>query len=324
MDTCSMVTDLIYDGAGSVKPLVSFVIPTYKNYKFLYNAIDSILNQSNELFSYEIIVISNNPDADLTEFIEKYKNNSIKFYMNQENYGQTGNINLGTSMARGRYVSYLHDDDLLLPNYSAAIAPYVLDASRRYTCILPSYYNYFSNYLFDIKHCLLGALFSWRFFYRKQLQELHIEDNIFAFDNIYRAPSCGALFFKQDLEDFGYFIDEGQAAWDYYNFRLLNKEHIIYRLHKYTGVRRCETGMSAEKKVHEEFRNDKLKFIDEQKEAYPFLVKYEQICESNGPFLHYLFLRVRIKTYFYMHNLDSEKSIPYVLFRKLQKEESRF
>ena len=98
--------------------LLSIFIPTYKRKDYLRQTIDSAINQQDPGINYEIVVVSNDPDADLSGIINDYKNiNNISFYINEKNIQWVGNWNRGLLLSKGKYITYLHDDDLLKPNY---------------------------------------------------------------------------------------------------------------------------------------------------------------------------------------------------------------
>jgi glycosyltransferase involved in cell wall biosynthesis len=304
-------------------PTVSFVIPTYKNNEYLTSAIDSIIYQKKiESVSYEIVVISNNTEIDFEPFIAKYKDSPITFYKNEKNYGQVGNINQGAMLSKGRYISYLHDDDLLLPNYLAVVEKYV-NNRKEYDCILPSYYLLGENFGVDYVHRFLDIAFGYRYLYRKELTEVCLDTFINSVDDIYGSPSCGALFYKKTLEDYGYFKDLRGAAWDFYNFREFNKQYKIYILHKYVGIRRSDSGMSKDRKVKEEFFEDWNILLEEELKDNNFIQKYKDAYLYKRPYLKYIFLKIRKNIYFYNHNLDKEVGINKRLYQEYTRGESR-
>lgn len=96
-------------------PLVSVIIPTYKNDGSLERAINSVLNQGYN--NIEIIVVDdNNPDSDYRKTTEKlmglYKEkDNIKYI--KHNYNKNGSAarNTGFRNSQGLYISLLDDDD---------------------------------------------------------------------------------------------------------------------------------------------------------------------------------------------------------------------
>jgi len=108
----------------AVKPYISFVIPTFNRVETLKEIIKSILSQK-ELFEYEIIVVDNSAnfseDNETFKYIKKLNSSKILYYINEKNIGFDGNSNRCIELARGKYVSMIHDDDLIVQNYMEQI-----------------------------------------------------------------------------------------------------------------------------------------------------------------------------------------------------------
>lgn len=320
-----MKSEMLYTTTdGNDNPIISFIIPTYKNTRYLPFAIDSIINQ-NIPFSFEIIVISNNPEDDLKSIINRYKDNNEKivFYRNFENYGQVGNINQGVSLAKGKYISFVHDDDMITNNYAKVIKKYVCDEEKEYSCIIPSVYMKFENYRFDLKHRFLNVIYLVRYLYRKDLTLIKPLDGLYAYDDVYSAPTCGTIFLKRAIEQFGYFKDKRGAAWDFYNYRLFNNDFDVYLLHKYLGIRRTETGMSKEAKVVQEFIFDKHAMLNDNRNNR-FVKRFGNCLISGQPQWKYFFIKVITGSYKYLHNLDSKRPISRAMFDTLKKRENNY
>ena len=319
-----MLSNLIFLSNESVNTdvLLSFIIPTYKNRKFLISAIDSILSQDTELNdTVEIIVVSNNTEDSMEDLIDRYHECKIqiKLYRNQENYGQVGNINQGVSLAKGKYVSFIHDDDLILPNFLTEMCEYIENPKQDYPCIVPSFYMMDETYHYDLKHRIMSAIFGFRFLYRHKIQIIRPQDCIRTFHDVYSAPTCGTIFLKKAIIEYGFFKNERGAAWDYYNYRQFNKIYDVYLLHRFVGIRRTETGMSNEEKVQREFQEDRKQMAEIELKNNKYIQKYKSAILTKKPFLKYLFFRVKAGIYFYTHNLDSKLGISKQLFTKYGK-----
>lgn len=100
--------------------LVSVIIATYHRDKELYNALFSLTKQTYKYM--EVIVVDDNADAEwslkVSEHIEKIRKEScliINYIRNEKNLGSAATRNKGIFEARGRYVTFLDDDDIYLP-----------------------------------------------------------------------------------------------------------------------------------------------------------------------------------------------------------------
>ncbi|WP_373963559.1 glycosyltransferase family 2 protein [Kosakonia sacchari] len=105
---------LVYDDCAEEEFILTIAIPTYKRFNLLRECLVN-LSASNFIFPVEIIVVDNDPEnADAAmQFIESIGIKHIRYFKNNENYGMFGNWNQCLGLARGRYVTLLHDDDLL-------------------------------------------------------------------------------------------------------------------------------------------------------------------------------------------------------------------
>ncbi|MEM1171066.1 MAG: glycosyltransferase [Cyanobacteria bacterium P01_H01_bin.35] len=98
-------------------PLVSICIPTYNGENFIRAAINTAISQT---YSNLEIIISDDKSSDKTIEIVKTlqsENPQIDFQIiSHQNYGLVGNLNFCISLAKGKYIKFLLQDDLLEPN----------------------------------------------------------------------------------------------------------------------------------------------------------------------------------------------------------------
>lgn len=92
-------------------PLVTVIIPTYNRPKYVSRAIQSVLNQTYP--SIEIIVVDDASDADLQPIIDQFP--SVSFLVNDSNRGGGFSRNRGIAQAKGTFINFLDDDDILYP-----------------------------------------------------------------------------------------------------------------------------------------------------------------------------------------------------------------
>lgn len=92
--------------------LVSVIMPSYNQDKYISEAIESVLNQSFKKF--ELIIIDNKSTDKSREIIKKYqeKDERIKITFHKENEGISKSINDGIDMASGKYISFICTDDI--------------------------------------------------------------------------------------------------------------------------------------------------------------------------------------------------------------------
>lgn len=101
-----------------ILPLVSILIPTYNQTKYLKQALDSAFNQSYR--NTEIIICDDSSTDDVQKLVEQYmlKTNKIKYFNNGGPSGDWGKINLEKCFQKssGEYLNYLFHDDIFDSN----------------------------------------------------------------------------------------------------------------------------------------------------------------------------------------------------------------
>lgn len=94
-------------------PNISVLIPTFNGERFIRAAIDSVLSQGVD--DLEVIVTDDNSSDATAEVVAAYADPRIKFSRNRSNLGAQGNWNYALSLATGRYVKLMPQDDLIRP-----------------------------------------------------------------------------------------------------------------------------------------------------------------------------------------------------------------
>ncbi len=95
----------------SDKPLVSVVIPCYKQAEYLPAAVDSALAQSYS--PVEVIVVNDGSPDDTEKVCLGYGDKIV--YVSRPNGGLSAARNSGIARAKGRYLKFLDSDDYLHP-----------------------------------------------------------------------------------------------------------------------------------------------------------------------------------------------------------------
>jgi len=94
-------------------PLVSIVIPSFNQGRFIEETILSVLNQ--DYPAIELIIIDGGSRDQSVETIKKYEG-KIAYWVSEPDQGQADAINKGWRFASGDFLGWLNSDDLLLPN----------------------------------------------------------------------------------------------------------------------------------------------------------------------------------------------------------------
>lgn len=107
-------------------PVLSVVVPTFNRYHCLKDALNSAVSQKPTDFPWEVVVVDNTP---LDEFgstpalsaVREINSDKVVYYHNRQNLGSGYNWNRGVELSRGKWICFLHDDDLLCSDALANI-----------------------------------------------------------------------------------------------------------------------------------------------------------------------------------------------------------
>lgn len=95
------------------QPLVSIVLPTYKRAHLLAQAMRSVLDQTHT--NLELIVVDDNSPDDTATVVRSFDDARIRYVKNDPNLKLPRALNRGFAMARGDYLTWTSDDNLLAP-----------------------------------------------------------------------------------------------------------------------------------------------------------------------------------------------------------------
>jgi len=175
-------------------PTVSICIPTYNRREYLRETIASVLAQTYK--DYEVIVLDDGSTDGTKEMVENI-GYQLGYYW-QENRGEPATCNRLIELAQGRYISFIHSDDLLVP-----------DAVERMTNVMdtePEEVVVYGNYLrIDENGNVCGRS-------KRRLYSGHITRQLF--EDIIVHPN-GSMFPKTVLEEAGGFDTSLKASYDY-------------------------------------------------------------------------------------------------------------
>lgn len=93
--------------------LVSIIIPTFNRSKSLVKAINSVFNQTHNL--WELIIVDDGSVDDTYNTISSYLDHPKFHYFFQKNEGVSSARNLGALKSKGEFLVFLDSDDFIFP-----------------------------------------------------------------------------------------------------------------------------------------------------------------------------------------------------------------
>jgi len=220
---------------------VSLCIPTYNRKEYLEDTLASVFAQTYK--DYEVIVVDDGSTDGTREMMEK-GSYGVRYYR-QENMGEARTCNRLISLATGRYISFVHSDDLLVPD---AIERMVNTAEADGGNVIV-YGNYFR---IDEAGNVLGRC-------KRKLHSGYITPRLF--EDIIVHP-VGSLFPRKALEEVGGLDISLEASYDYkielqlslrYRFIALDEPTFMRRRHRSNNSQDSFANRKAELDVLLEF-----------------------------------------------------------------------
>ncbi len=90
-------------------PIVTAIITTYNRANFIGRAIESVLAQT--YGDFELIIVDDGSSDNTGEIVKGFRDQCIKYIRHDKNLGGQAARNTGIREAKGRYISFLDDDD---------------------------------------------------------------------------------------------------------------------------------------------------------------------------------------------------------------------
>lgn len=255
------------------EPLISILIPTYDREDYLLESVLSALNQINVTISYEIIVVNDNPtNITIEPLLKSLNTNRISYYQNKQNLKLFETMNLMVRLAKGKWVAFLHDDDLLNPNYSEEISKLLkkrsnigaIMVSNKQIGQVPYRSRIRQSGLYKFLKPIKDRLSVGKFY------RLRIFDNILWCADQYGPPSCGTIFNKEYFISIGGYNEDTWPSGDWYFMVEFNKHYKVYKTTEQLGQYRWGFNESMKPTTIKLFIEDTLALREYFKEHYLF------------------------------------------------------
>lgn len=229
----------------------SIVIPTYNGERFVEEALLSALNQSKSAF--EIIISDDNSSDKTLSICKKYLDYGVKIYSHTN--GPSGFVNgwnQAIDYASGEFISILHQDDILYPDFLLrAEAALLIYPTAMHIFSLCNYINASGNIL---RHS--GVCSDTTKLYTS-LEYVDAYSNYENGDHIHRCP--GVLTHSSIFDKCRYRVEAGHIADDDFFYRVAQHTQVIGLLSPLAAYREhtdSETGHLSDQALVKRLVND--------------------------------------------------------------------
>ena len=99
-----------------MEPLISVIVPIYKAEKYIYNSIDSIINQP--FTDFELILVDDGSPDNCGTICDEYAKNDKRIkVIHKKNGGVSSARNIGIEKSSGKWICFVDSDDYLQPGF---------------------------------------------------------------------------------------------------------------------------------------------------------------------------------------------------------------
>lgn len=155
--------------------MISVIVPVYNAQEHLSDCVDSLLNQSLKSDLYEIILLNDGSKDQSAKICEKYaKKYSNIVFIDKKNEGVSKTRNQGIQIAKGDFVAFVDNDDLVEPDYLATLYQSIMQSNADavfsgYTRMTYSGKVLFKETLNQTEWSKYVVMAPWAKLYRKQI-----------------------------------------------------------------------------------------------------------------------------------------------------------
>lgn len=99
---------------------ISVIVPTYRPQGYLWKCLDSVYNQTFPKSDYELVLVLNGCNEpfhlQIKDWLDKHSDLQVQFFQTDEG-GVSNARNIALNNAKGEYITFIDDDDLISPSY---------------------------------------------------------------------------------------------------------------------------------------------------------------------------------------------------------------
>lgn len=269
----------LFDSTEKNKPRISICIPTYNRSDLLKKTLISVARQT--VKPYEVIVADNCSEDDTEAVAKSFK--GVIYYRNEHNLGLAGNSNRCIQLAKGNFVTILHSDDLIAPDWHE----YWLCVLNRN---LDKDIGVFFSSIFTIDSNDKAKIV-YRVLSKERVLGAGEAFNVLWSRNMCALPASGSIIFRKDIFDnIGGYVEELSTEADALlvlrilnNYSIFHSPKLIYafRIHPFQTFDKVKQVKTLDKKLNILERHLKIFkdfYRDELKPEYRHPMFYKRVA----------------------------------------------
>lgn len=232
------------------QPLISIIVPVYKNYKYIYENLDSILAQ--DYSNIEIIVTDDASDDFDKKAVEKYlktkSDKNIKNFIvhqNVKNLGTVKNLNNAIKLSKGDYITFLAADDVLYNKHVFSKYINCFNSLPKKELIVVAQVG-----MYDIKLKRLIQYFVSNE-NKEKINKLPPEKLFGEMSSKCILPGSSIFYKKELFKKYGYFDEKYKLVEDYSSALKFSRLGIKYNYFDFVSSKHRDGGISHGNKIGE-------------------------------------------------------------------------
>lgn len=295
-------------------PLISIIIVSYNNYKYIYNAIDSVLFQD---YPNIELIISNDASPDFDKItIEKYlKKNSKKnikniiINNNKKNLGTVKNVNIALKLSKGDYILLFAADDVI---YKKDIVSKFIKSFKSLPekeLIITSQVGMYDQNLKKLIQLFISKQ------HQKLIKKLKPQKLFAEMATKCMCPGCGTCYKKEIFKKYGYFDEKYVLVEDYSSALKFSRLGIKYNYFDFISFKHRDGGIShgnidGESKKSKQYELDIINILKNEVKPHLKYLNKKQLSLFNKK------LRSQILDYKYNYKYKNKALRQKLLFIK--------
>ncbi|MFA6185093.1 MAG: glycosyltransferase [Candidatus Shapirobacteria bacterium] len=225
------------------KPLISIILISYKNYRYIYEALDSILCQ--DYLNIEIIISNDGSDdfdqKSVNQYLTKNKKQNIKNFIinnNKKNIGTVKNVNKAIKLSKGKYITIFAADDTL---YNSQVVTKFINSFNtlpKNELIVTSQVDMYDVRLKKIIQPFISET------NKEKIRKLTPKKLFAEMSTQCILPGSGTCYKREIFKKYGYFDEKYVLVEDYSSALRLSRLGVKYNYFDFISIKHRDGGIS--------------------------------------------------------------------------------